>query len=91
MRLVLGEEQSVSVADPHAIIERDSGFSGAWLPTAEATKVLARTCAWELPVERPAFAQGSVADIPVKLYFEDERVLFLVQSAYAADLEERLG
>lgn len=77
--------------DPFAIVEPESGFSGIWLPAAEALDVLARTCAWELPRARPAFAQGAVADLPVKLWFEEERVLFVVPAPYAEDLAERLS
>jgi glycine cleavage system aminomethyltransferase T len=78
------------VPDPHAIVERETGFSGAWLSSEEANEVLARTCAWEPPATRPAFAQGSIAEVPVKLLFEDDRVMFVVQTPLAADLAERL-
>jgi hypothetical protein len=77
--------------DPHAIIEPDTGFSGMWLPIAQARAFLARTCEWELPRHAPAFAQGSVAGLPVKLWFEADRVLFLVPAPYAHDFEERLS
>jgi glycine cleavage system aminomethyltransferase T len=80
-----------SVADPHAILARESGFSGLWLSEAEAAELLARACAWEPPAARPATAQGALADIAVKLHFSGERVLLLVPTPYAADLEERLG
>jgi hypothetical protein len=43
-----------------------------------------------LPTARPAFAQGAVANIPLKLWFEHDRVLFIVQSPFAADFEERM-
>ena len=89
--LVTAEVAAGDVDDPHAIVERETGFSALWLDEAEAMERLARTCAWELPAERPAFAQGSVADIPVKLWFEKGRVLFLTQSSWVADLEERLA
>ena len=38
----------------------------------------------------PAFAQGAVADIPVKLWFEDDEVLIITPAPLAADLAERL-
>jgi hypothetical protein len=78
------------VADPHALVERETGFSGGWLPSDEAAEILSRTCAWEPPGERPACAQGAVAEVPVKLWLEGDRTLVLVQSALAADLEGRL-
>jgi hypothetical protein len=78
------------LADPHAIIVPEGSFLGTWLPLAEALVFLERACAWELPAARPAFAQGAVANVPVKLWFERDRVLFVVQSPFAADFEERL-
>ena len=80
-----------AVADPHAIVAPDGGFVGAWLPMAEALDFLERTCEWELPHARPAFAQGMVAGLPVKLWFEAERVLFVVAAPYANDLAERMA
>jgi glycine cleavage system aminomethyltransferase T len=83
-------EAEVAVGDPHAIVERETGFSGAWVPAAEAEELLARTCAWELPEARPAFAQGAVAEVPVKILFEEQRALFVVQTPWAHELEDRL-
>lgn len=77
-------------ADAHAIVEPDSGFCATWIAIAEARTLLAKTCEWELPGHAPAFAQGSVAGLPVKLWFEANRVLFLVPAPYAHDFEERL-
>lgn len=81
----------ITSADPHAIVTNDSGFSGAWVRAGEALEFLKHTCEWELPRARPAFAQGAVAGLPVKLWLETERVLFLVPASYAADLEERMA
>ena len=89
--LVMADVSTESVPDPDAIVEPESGFSGAWIAAEEAVEILACTCAWELPAERPAFAQGAVADVPVKLYFENDRVLFLAQTPYAAELVKRLS
>lgn len=79
------------VDDPHAIVDHDAGFAGAWVASDEALDFLERSCEWELPRERPAFAQGSVAGLPVKLWLEEDRLLFLVPASYAADLEERMS
>lgn len=87
--------------DPHAIVELETGFSGVWLDHVTAIDVLERECDWELPqgmrqwgngsaVDRPAFAQGLVAGLPVKIWFERDRVLFIVASPLAVDLTERL-
>ncbi|MBL8046079.1 MAG: hypothetical protein JNL09_06035, partial [Anaerolineales bacterium] len=43
-------------ADEHAIIQPETSFMGVWLSTPDALNFLARTCAWELPATRPAFA-----------------------------------
>jgi hypothetical protein len=80
----------IRLTDPHAIVERDTGWRGAWVPSSEAIGLLARECRWELPRTRPAFAQGAVADLPVKIWFTVDRVLIIVASPFAADLEERL-
>ena len=81
---------ATAIDDPHAIVELETGFSAVWLDHATAINVLERECDWELPQERPAFAQGVVAGLPVKVWFERERVLFIVASPFAADLTERL-
>ena len=88
--LVSAVVDSTAVADPHAIVELETGFSAVWLDHVIAIDLLERECDWELPLERPAFAQGIVAGLPVKLWFERDRVLFIVASPFAADLMERL-
>lgn len=77
--------------DDHAIIIDDSSFSGAWVDAKQALDLLQRYCEWALPSARPAFAQGAVAGIATKLWFADEQVLFLVQTPYAQEMEERLA
>ena len=88
--LVTAVVNAAAVDDPHAIVEPETGFSAVWLEHVTAIDVLERECDWELPQERPAFAQGIVAGLPVKLWFERDRVLFIVASPFAADLMERL-
>jgi len=88
--LLLSDETPDVATDPHSIVQRDDGFSAMWLPMTEARELLAKTCDWELPAQRPAFAQGSVAGLPVKLWFEQDRVLFLVPAPYAHDFLERV-
>jgi len=80
----------VEEADPHAIVEGDSGWRGAWVGSDQALAIVERTCRWEPPRERPAFAQGALADLPVKIWLEQDRVLFIVAAPFAADLEARL-
>jgi len=88
--LVTAAVTSSAINDPHAIVERETGFSSVWLDHVTAIDVLERECGWELPQERPAFAQGIVAGLPVKVWFERDRVLFIVASPFAVDLAERL-
>lgn len=95
------------IDDPHAIVERETGFSWAWLERKAAIDFLERECDWDLPgemrqwgngsaVERcgnpelPCFAQGLIAGLPVKVWFEGDRVFFIVASPFAAELAERM-
>jgi len=89
--LAISSASSVRSGDPHAIELAESGFAGIWLEAAEANEFLSRWCEWELPAQRPAFAQGAVAGLPVKLWFEQDRVLILVPAPYAAELAERMS
>ena len=82
---------SPQVADEHAIVLADGSFFGGWIAPASALAVLERECEWEVPHARPAFAQGMVAGLPVKLWFESERVLVLVAEPLAHDLAERFA
>lgn len=77
-------------ADPHAIVRPDDGYAAVWLNADEAAEFLARNCEWAAPRGRPAFAQGAVAGLPLKLWFEQNRVLILVPAPFATDLEERM-
>ncbi len=92
--LIIGEPlekaELVLINDPHAIVLRETGFAGVWQPAGAALEFLACACEWELPKTRPAFAQGMVAGLPVKLWLESDRVLFVTAAPYAADLEERM-
>ncbi|MFK7801487.1 MAG: hypothetical protein AB8G95_07650 [Anaerolineae bacterium] len=91
----LSGTSAVTAADPHAIIISDGAFAGAWVAEDVALALLEMHAEWEMPSERPAFAQGSVAGIATKLYFSSKqsggKVLFVVQAPYAHELEERLA
>ena len=87
--LVFPPLERVDVADSHAIIERETGFSAAWFDRSELPRLQA-VCAWEFPRHRPAFAQGHLAAIPVKMRFDEGGVLVLVPTVLAHHLEERL-
>lgn len=89
--LCLGTLGREAIADPHAIVERESAFFGAWCEASEAHELLARHCAWPIPRARPVLAQGAVAEIAVKLWIEPDRVLFLVPAPFAVAFAERMG
>jgi hypothetical protein len=88
--LVIGDGL-IEVADHHAIATTDAGWCGAWLDATAAEAFLSHACEWELPTQRPAFAQGMVAHLAVKLWFESGRTLILVPRPMAAELADRLG
>ena len=87
--LALGRLDPEQVDCEHAILLHDSGWAGAWLDTQELLDRLVRTCRWPVPLERPTFVQGAVAQIPAKIWLDSERSLVVVPAAYAADFEER--
>ena len=83
----------VDLADAHAIVEPDAGFSGAWLPL----DAVARHIEWPLPSERPALAQGAVAGVPAKVFLPAGiaaagagDVLLLTATVYADEVMDRL-
>ncbi len=82
--------EDLSSADPHHLMIRETGIDGLWLDPAHAEEVIARCAEWRPPQGRPAFAQGALAGIPVKIWFEERRVLLLVAHAFAAALSERI-
>ncbi len=79
-----------TVDDPDAIVLADGGFFASWLAAEQALAFLERECEWELPQTRPAFAQGMVAGLPMKLWLETARVLLIVPAPFAADFAERV-
>ncbi|MEM7343997.1 MAG: hypothetical protein AAF485_07125 [Chloroflexota bacterium] len=81
----------LTIDDPHAIIISDASNMSCWIAMDEALEFLEHSCEWELPLARPALAQGAVAGIPTKLWFEEDYVLFIVPAPYSADFEERLA
>jgi hypothetical protein len=87
----LGSPESPVPADPHAIIEEETGFWGAWLSTEEFDQRVRPHIDWELPVEPRSFTQGFVANVPAKLWLTTDRVLVMTNAAYAHELEERIG
>jgi hypothetical protein len=87
--LVVGDGP-LDVDDPHAIIEDDSTFSSLEFSIVDARSVLASLCDWEPPTAIPSLSQGLIAALPVKVWFEQDRILVIVPTPYAHELEERL-
>lgn len=81
----------VDVADPHAIVERETAFVGWWITHDEFHERVSRHVEWALPTNRPALAQGLVAAIPMKLWFGPERVLLVASAGLAHEVMERLS
>ncbi len=88
---VMGTVNSADITDDYAIITKEASLSGVWLEEINALHFLEHECAWEIPAERPVYAQGMVAHLPVKLYFEGARVLIMTAVPFAYDLAQRLG
>jgi hypothetical protein len=77
----------VEVADEHAIVESEPGFAGAWLPV----DAVAHHIEWSIPSERPALAQGAVAQVPARVWLpEDGDALVITSAAFADELTSRL-
>ena len=77
----------VDVDDEHAIVESEPGFAGAWLPV----DAVAHHVEWSLPTERPALAQGAVAQVPARVWLPDDGdALLITAAAYADELASRL-
>lgn len=88
--LVVPALDRVEVSDPHAIVDPESGFSGAWFGASELAG-LQSVCEWEFPGERPALAQGHVAGVAVKMLFSVSGALVLVPTVTVHHLLERLN
>jgi hypothetical protein len=81
----------VTMNDPHAIVEPEVGYAGAWVEL-EAVR---RHVEWAFPPARPALAQGNVAGVPAKIWLPADTeppglVLLITAAAYADDLAARL-
>jgi hypothetical protein len=78
---------TVDIDDGHAIVESERGFAGAWLPI----DAIAHHVEWSLPTDRPALAQGAVAQVPARVWLPDDGdALLITAAAYADELESRL-
>ncbi len=82
----------ITVADEHAIISDDAGWSGIWLTSAQVESIALRHIHWPLPPQRPVLAQGLIAAIPSKLWLgPDGDALLLVATVSVDEMQERLS
>lgn len=97
----ISSDEAFSFSDPNdlraefpvqAIVEHDTGWSGAWFAEHTLTVRLASLCEWPLP-NRPGVGQGLVAGIPAKVWLPPDttEALLMVATAHAHEMEERLA
>ena len=79
----------VMVDDPHAIVEPEAMFCGAWIAATDAEEWVATNADWHLP-HGDGLSQGMVAALPVRILVDGERALVMVPISFASELEERL-
>ena len=80
---------AVEIDDRDAIVEDEAGFSVALLDAIDLETLRAHTD-WQIPAEAGTLAQGKIAGVPARLLVGDP-MLLIVQTAYADELERRLG
>lgn len=88
--MVLGEAE-VAVNDPHAIVERDTGWVSLPVTEQRALDLIASHASWEVSRDRPVLEQGMVAGLPVKVYLDGNQSMFIIAAPFGHELEERLG
>ncbi len=89
--VLLNHTGPIDVDDSHAIVVPDGSWRGEWLDADTAALFLRAECAWSIPERRPAFAQGLVAGLPVKLWFDQQRTLIVIAHVRADDFAARLA
>ena len=89
---VIGATEPTVPADPHAIVTPENGFAGAALSAERTAHIALHHIEWQIPVTRPALAQGQIAGVPSKLVLHaDGSALLLVACAARHELEDRLA
>ncbi len=88
--LVLGENEVV-VTDPHAIVERDTGWVSIQMTEEHALDLIATHALWPAPPERPVLVQGMLAGLSVKVYLDGNQSMIITAAPFGLELEERLG
>lgn len=79
----------VRIDDPDAITEAEVGYVALMLPVDEFIDFVVPRIEWPAPATRPAFAQGSIAGVPAKLYIDSTGAATVF--VLAAHLDDLLG
>ena len=81
----------VRLGDPEAIVEPELGYSAVMFPVDEFIDVVLPKIEWPVAPTRPAFCQGLIAGVPVKLYIDSTgAATVFVMNAYLDDFLSRL-
>ena len=81
---------AIVAADPHAIVEDETMFRGAWLDAAQLD-ALTHRLEWPLPDHRPSLAQGMAVGLAIKVVLLAERTLLIVSGSAFHEVPDRLG
>ena len=81
---------AVTIDDPSAIVEDESGYSAFRFSPPDFARLVERHVEFELPHTRPSLAQGKVLGVPVKLWLANQQCWVICATAYAHELAERI-
>jgi hypothetical protein len=88
--LLVGDVPEAPVVDdPHAIVVPDAGWSAASFSWAVVERKVQPITEWHIPSR--GLSQGSVGFVASKVLATEDGVRIFCQTAYAHELEERLG
>lgn len=81
----------VEIDDADAIVVAEVGYVALMFPADEFVDFVVPHIEWPAPRSRPAFAQGSIAGVPAKVYLDvTGAATVLVQGVYLDELVDRL-
>ena len=87
---VMADISPNAIADAHAIFSYEASLAGLWLSARDGLHFLDHECPFELPKFGPAFVQGMIAHLPVKLYIEGEQMLIMTPAPFAHELGHKI-
>jgi hypothetical protein len=81
----------VEIDDVDAIVVAEAGYVALMFPADEFVDFVVPHIEWPAPSSRPAFAQGSIAGVPAKVYLDvTGAATVLVQGVYLDELVDRI-